>query len=69
MKNIRATSVLNKNNLRKCAIIGEKQLQKKKQGNFEPRISNRKSSATLTVVGWLQQQQSALHNFFWIFWT
>ena len=29
VNNIRATRVLNKNRLRKCTIIGEKQLQKK----------------------------------------
>ena len=41
--NIRATRVLNKNRLRKCTIIGDKQLQKKKGSNFEQRTSSKKA--------------------------
>ena len=39
--------------LRKCTIIGGKQLQKKKKRyHFEQRTSSKKGSATSTVVGW-----------------
>ena len=38
--------------LRKYAIIGGKQLQKKKRYKFEQRTSSKKGSATSTVVGW-----------------
>ena len=34
VNNIRATRVLNKNRLRRCTVIGDKQLQKKKRGYF-----------------------------------
>ena len=34
VNNIRATGVLNKNRLRKCTIIGNKQLQKNERGNL-----------------------------------
>ena len=52
--NIRVTGGLNKNMLRKCTIIGGKQLQKKKKKRyqFEQRTSSKKGSATSTVVGW-----------------
>ena len=33
VNNVRATRVLNKNSLRKCTIIADKQLQKKKKKN------------------------------------
>ena len=33
VNNVRATRVLNKNRLRKCTIIADKQLQKKKKKN------------------------------------
>ena len=45
VNNVRATRVLNKNRLRKCTIIADKQLQKKKKkerGHFEQRISSKK---------------------------
>ena len=35
VNNIRATRVLNKNRLRKCTIIRDKQLPKKNRGHFE----------------------------------
>ena len=39
---IQATHVLNKNKLRKCTIIGDKHLQKKKErGHFEHRTSSK----------------------------
>ena len=50
VSNIWATGVLNKNRLRKWAIVGDKQPQKKKCGRFGERTSSKKSSATLTVV-------------------
>ena len=50
VNNIWATGVLNKNRLRKCTIVGDKQLQKKECGHFGQRTPTKKSSATLTVV-------------------
>ena len=60
LNKVQATRMLNKNRLRKCTIIGDKQLQKKgtlnsahqtkKQCNFDS--------------GWLEQQQCDLHSFF-----
>ena len=35
VNNMRATRVLNKTRLRKCAVIGDKQLQKKKRGHYK----------------------------------
>ena len=43
VNNILATRVLNKNMLRKCTIIGDKQLQKKEHGHFKQRISSKKA--------------------------
>ena len=44
VNNIRETGVLNKYRLRKYTIIGDKQLQKKKErGYFEKRISSKKA--------------------------
>ena len=43
VNNIRATRVLNKNRLRKCTIIGDKQLQKKERGHFEQHTSSKKA--------------------------
>ena len=42
VNNILATGVLNKNRLRKCNIIGNRQLQKKERGHFEQRTSSKK---------------------------
>ena len=59
VKNIQATRVLNKNRLRKCIIIGDKQLHvatlnsahlAKKQCDFDS--------------GWRERQQGGLHSFF-----
>ena len=44
VNNIRATPVLNKNRLSKCAIIGDKQLQKKERDDFEQLTSNKKAA-------------------------
>ena len=38
--------------LRKCTIIGGKQLQKKERYYFEQGTSSKKGSATSTMVGW-----------------
>ena len=38
-----ATSVLNKNRLRKCTISENKQLQKKEYGHFEQHTSSKKA--------------------------
>ena len=43
VNNIRAARVLNKNRLRKCTIIGDKQLQRKERGHFEQRKSSKKA--------------------------
>ena len=44
VNNIRAKRVLKKNRLRKCTMIGDKQLQKKKErGQFEQRTSSKKA--------------------------
>ena len=52
INNIRATHVLNKNRFPKCTIIGDKQLQKKEIDLSKQRTSSKKSSVTLTMVGW-----------------
>ena len=49
VNNIQATRVLKKNRLRKCTIIGDKQLQKKEL--WTERIKQ-KSSVTLTLVAY-----------------
>ena len=44
VNNIRAKRVLKKNRLRKCTMIGDKQLQKKKErGQFEQLTSSKKA--------------------------
>ena len=52
VNNIRATGVLKKNRLNKSTIIGYKQLQKNKCWPLWTDTLSKKSSATLTVVGW-----------------
>ena len=55
VNNVRATRVLNKNRLRKCTIIADKQLQKKKKKRTWPLWTahiKQKSSVTLIEVGW-----------------
>ena len=51
VNNIRATRVLNKNRLRKCTIIGDKQLHKKGTSPLLIAHIKQKRSVTLTVVG------------------
>ena len=57
--------VVNKNRLRKYAIIGNKQLQKKECGHFEQRSVHQEKTLR-NLCGWLERQQGALHSFFWI---
>ena len=56
------TRVVNKNRLRKCTIIGNKQLQKRKCGHFEQRTTSKK--ALYFDDSCLEQQQCDLHSFF-----
>ena len=44
VNNIQATDVLNENELRKCTIIGDKQLQNKKKGTWPLWTAQRTSS-------------------------
>ena len=61
--NIGATGVLNKSRLRNCTIIGDKQLQKRKErSHFKQRTSTKKQCNFDS--GWLEQLQGGLHNFF-----
>ena len=54
VNNIQATDVLNENELRKCTIIGDKQLQNKKKRNVATLNSaahiKQKSSVTCLVI-------------------
>ena len=43
VNSIQATRVLNKNRLRICTIITDKQLQKKERGHFQQRTSGKKA--------------------------
>ena len=63
VNNIRATGVLNKNMLRKCTIIGDKQLPKKKEpGHFEQRSAHQ-AKKQCNLCGWLEPHQGDLHSF------
>ena len=66
VNNIWATGVLDKNRLRKC-IIGDKQLEKKGKWPLWTALVKQKNCNFDS--GWLEQQQSGLHSFFWILWT
>ena len=44
VNNIRAKGVLIKNGLRRCTIIGDKQLQIKERGHFKQRTSSKKAA-------------------------
>ena len=48
---IRATGVLNKNRLRKCTSIGDKQLQKKERDHFEQHSAHVAKNSVTCVVG------------------
>ena len=53
VNNILATGILNKNRLRKCTIIEDKQLQKKERGHFAQHSAH-------------QAKKGGLHSFFWV---
>ena len=60
-----ARGVLNKNRLHKYTIIREKQLQKQDRDHFEQRGAHQ-AKTLCNLCRWLEQQQGALHSFFWI---
>ena len=60
---IRVTGVLNKNRLRKCTSIGDKQLQKKERDHFEQRNAHL-AKKHFNLCGWLERQQGGLHSVF-----
>ena len=63
VNNIRTTGALNKNGLRKCTIIGDKQLKKKERGHFE-QSSAHQAKKQRNLCGWLERQQGGLHSLF-----
>ena len=67
VNNIRATGVLNKNRIRKCSSIGDKQLQKKERDHIEQRSAHL-AKMQCNLCGWLKRHQGGLCRFFWIFW-
>ena len=60
VNNIRTTRVLNKNRLRKCTIIGDKQLQKRNVATLNSAHQAKKQCNFDT--GWLERQQCDLHS-------
>ena len=62
VKNIRATGVLNKNRLRKCTSIGDKQLQKKERDHIEQR-NRYLAKKQCNLCGWLERHHGGLHSF------
>ena len=65
INNIQATDVLNENRLRKCTIIGDKQLQnkkKKERGHFEQR-STHQAKKQRNLCSYLGRQQG---GFTWL---
>ena len=54
VNNISATSVLNKNRLRKCTIVTDKQQQKMEYGHFQQCASSKKKESTFQ---WFKRQQ------------
>ena len=60
---IRAVGMLNKNRLRKCTSIGDKQLQKKERDHFEQRNAHL-AKKHFNLCGWLERQQGGLHSVF-----
>ena len=51
VNNIRATGFFNKNRLRRCTIIGDKQLQKEERGHLVQRSGYKANSSVTCVVG------------------
>ena len=54
VNNIRATRVLNKNRLRKCTIIGDKQLQKRKKKLVSLNSAHQAKNLFNFDHGWLE---------------
>ena len=67
VNNIRATRVLSKNRLRKCTIIGDKQLEKRNVATLNN--AHQAKRQCIFDTGWLERQQCDLHSFFLILWT
>ena len=65
VKNIPATVVLNKSRLRKCTIIGDKQLQKKWTWPLWTAHIKQKRHCNFDCC-WLKLQKGGLFSFFWI---
>ena len=65
VNNIWATRVLNKNKLRECNIIGDKNLRKKWNVATLNSTNQAKKQCNFDS-GWLERQQGGLHSFFWI---
>ena len=63
VNNIRATRVLNKNRLRKCTIIEDKDLQKKRNVATLNSTDQAKKQFNFDS-GWLERQQCDLHSIF-----
>ena len=61
---IRATGLFNKNRLRKCSSIGDKQLKKKKERDHIEQCSAHLSKKQCNLRGWLEQHQDGLYSFF-----
>ena len=55
-----ATDVLNKSRLRKCTIVGDKQLQKRNVATLNSAYQAKKQCNFDS--GWLEQQQGGLHK-------
>ena len=68
VNNIQAPGVLNKNRLRKCTSIGDKQLQKNERDHTEQRSAHL-AKKQCNLCGWLERHQGGLHSFFCIFST
>ena len=63
VSNMQATRVLNKNSLRKCTIIGDKQLQKKKNLNALNSTHQAEKQCNFDS-GLFERQQCGLRSFF-----
>ena len=68
--NIQVTRVLSKNMLRKCTIIRDQQLRKKRKKNIATlnSIDQAKKPCNFDSV-WLVRQQDGILSFFCILWT
>ena len=68
VNDILAAPVINKNRLRKCTLIRDKQLQKKRNVATLNSAHQAKKQCNFNS-GWLERQHCDLHSFFWILWT